>query len=97
MKKSLSVVLMLMVVGTGSFCFAEGYDGTKKYDKEDTEQLKKRCDGGDAEGCFILGKRYEEGNGVGQDKYRAATLYTQACNGGNGYGCSNMALRYDTP
>jgi hypothetical protein len=60
-------------------------------------QFEKACENGNAKGCLALGTLYEKGDGVVQNKYKAVSLYTQACNGGERHGCSNIALMYDTP
>lgn len=43
------------------------------------DELQKACDGGDAAGCALLGVRYEEGEGVKQNKSKAKELYGKAC------------------
>jgi hypothetical protein len=40
---------------------------------------KAGCDDGEAEGCFQLGRAYEEGRGVAKDEARARSLYELAC------------------
>ena len=43
-------------------------------------------------GCFDLGVVYRDGlGGVAVDKARAATYFESGCNGGNAYGCANLA------
>lgn len=37
------------------------------------------CDDGEAEGCYQLGRAYEEGRGVAKDEARARALYELAC------------------
>jgi uncharacterized protein len=102
MKKLLSVVSSLMVIGTGSFCFADTYQEGKtafehKNYSEAVVAFTKACGSGNSKGCFTLGTMYEKGEGVGENKYKAAALYTQACRGGEALGCANMALTCDTP
>jgi len=92
----------LAVVGTLSSCFGDAYQEGKTaiHDKsylQAVEAFEKACDSGNAQGCFELGSLYEKGEGVVQNKYRASTLYAQACKGGDGHGCSNSTLMYDTP
>ncbi len=45
-------------------------------------------------GCNNLGVRYAKGEGVRQDKVKAAELFTKACDGRNALGCSNLGLMY---
>jgi Sel1 repeat len=37
------------------------------------------CENGEANGCYLLGKLYEEGRGVEKDEVFARSLYEQAC------------------
>ena len=52
-------------------------------------------DGGDAEVCFNLGFRYDEGKGVDQNKSRAVELYGKACDGGEALGCLQLGHMYE--
>ncbi len=52
------------------------------------------CDGGDAKGCELLGRIYEEGKGVAKNLARAAQLYKQACDGGDAEGCANLGFAH---
>lgn len=102
MTKLCNVVVPIMVMGMGSSCFADAYqDGQHALDNkmyaEAAAQFEKACERGNAKGCFQLGALYEKGDGVVQNKYKAVSLYTQACTGGEPHGCSNIALMYDTP
>ena len=64
--------------------------------KADTvNDYKKACDAGVAEGCFMLGVMYDEGQGVKQDYFAAADLYKKACDGGNAIGCFGLGSLYD--
>ena len=102
MMKLCRAVLSLTTMGIVSSCFADAYqDGTKALDNkiysEAVAQFEKACDNGNAKGCFQLGRLYEKGDGLPQNKYKAVFLYTQACHGGEADGCSNIAMMYDTP
>ena len=57
--------------------------------------LQKACDGGEMEGCAILGALYYSGNGVAQDYAEAKSLYQKGCNGGVMEGCSGLGVLYD--
>ena len=48
------------------------------------------CTGGEAKGCFNLGRLYEQGQGVPQDERRAATLLEQACRAGVSKACARQ-------
>jgi len=102
MKKVVKIVSSLMVVGIISSCYADSYtDGKKaleaKMYSKSVEAFTKACSENNFKGCYELGKMYENGTGVAQNKYEAGTLYAQACRGGEALGCSNMALSYDAP
>jgi len=53
------------------------------------------CDGGDMTDCYNLGRMYENGDGVKQDKFKAVEFYTKACDGGHAAGCFTLGFRYD--
>jgi hypothetical protein len=91
-----------MVAGMTTVCFADALNEgktaleQKKYSDAITS-FTKACDEGNAKGCVNLGAMYEHGEGVAQNKYKASSLYAQACRAKEALGCSNMALTYDTP
>jgi len=58
------------------------------------QDRQKRCDGGEARGCYNLGLMYYKGEGVRQDKVKAAELYTKACHGDYLPACNNLGLMY---
>ncbi|MDD2369221.1 MAG: hypothetical protein PHQ90_07965 [Sulfuricurvum sp.] len=102
MKKVLKIVSSLMVAGVISSCYADSYtDGKKAFEEKmyskSVEAFTQACSENNFKGCYELGKMYENGMGVAQNKYEAGTLYAQACRGGESLGCSNMTLSYDTP
>jgi TPR repeat protein len=45
------------------------------------------CDGGDGNGCIRLGKMFEDGDGVTQDKAQALALYRKGCDAADREGC----------
>jgi hypothetical protein len=53
--------------------------------------MARRCDGGVADGCASLALAYLDGEGVRQDKARAAMLFTQACASHSPVGCFQLA------
>jgi TPR repeat protein len=55
---------------------------------------QRACDGGDAKGCDDLGKSYEAGRGVPEDRERALALYQKACDGGYAIGCDDVGRMY---
>ncbi|MCA9670413.1 MAG: SEL1-like repeat protein [Myxococcales bacterium] len=56
---------------------------------------KDSCKRGNALGCNDLGMHYARGAGVKQDDARAHALYKEACDGGEGDGCFNLAFAND--
>ena len=99
MKKILTYVALMAI---GSFACADGLgEGQTALEYRDyakaAEAFARSCDGGNAKGCFELGRLYENGDGMAQNKYRASSLYAQACRGGEPLGCSSLGVRFDTP
>jgi hypothetical protein len=52
--------------------------------------FQKACDGGYMQGCTMLGRLYEDGQGVTEDQALARTLYQKACDGGNQDACTSL-------
>ncbi len=59
---------------------------------QDAESLRVDCDDGDAIACYELGVMYQSGEGATQDFAHAASLYEQACDGGEMRGCTNLGF-----
>jgi uncharacterized protein len=57
--------------------------------------LASGCDGGNMDGCALLGWLYAAGQGVPQDYAQSATLNRKACDGGSVDGCNNLAVLYE--
>lgn len=98
MKKSIGFV----IAAVASVCFADTLDEGKialeqKRYFDAAEAFNKACESGNGTGCYNLGSMYEKGEGIAQNKYKASTLYAEACRAKEALGCSNMALSYDTP
>lgn len=55
-------------------------------------QLGESCEGGNADACFELGTRYDEGKGTGTDKPKAALAYKNACDKSDLRGCHNLGV-----
>jgi TPR repeat protein len=55
---------------------------------------RQACDGGDVKGCDALGKAYELGRGVAEDRDQAMALYHRACDGGSAKGCDHLGRMY---
>lgn len=92
----------LILVGVLSAGFADTLsEGKAALDqKRYTDALSafnQSCESGNGTGCLNLGNMYENGVGTAQNKYKASTLYAQACRAKEAQGCSNMALSYDAP
>jgi TPR repeat protein len=56
--------------------------------------LQKTCDGGEVEGCALLGGAYEGGRGVAKDVGRALALYVRTCDGGESGICNRLGRMY---
>jgi uncharacterized protein len=54
----------------------------------DRRVKRKRCDGRNGIGCYLLGTLYETGEGVPQNKATARELYGKACSLGANEACS---------
>lgn len=97
MKKKASILVIVNVVAFAA-PIEEGKMALKYYDYiKAAEAFERSCVEGNAQGCFELGQLYENGQGIAQNKYRASTLYAQACRGGEPLGCSHMGLSSDAP
>ena len=57
--------------------------------------LKEACDGGNADGCNILGYIYGNGMGVPEDDPRAVAFFRKACDGGGVLGCRSLGDMYE--
>jgi uncharacterized protein len=55
---------------------------------------KRACDAKDAFGCALLGLHHQDGLGTAYAPVKAVTVYEQACKGGAGVGCYNLASMY---
>lgn len=58
----------------------------------EVSQLGENCDGGNADACFELGTRFDEGKGITQDKAKAAVAYKAACDKNDLRGCHNLGV-----
>lgn len=95
-------IVGLMIVGVATACFADALSEGKaaldqKRYSDAISAFTQSCENGNGTGCLNLGNMYENGVGIAQNKYKASTLYAQACRAKETRGCSNMALSYDTP
>lgn len=95
-------VVGLMIVGVATVCFADALSEGKvaldqKRYADAISAFTLSCENGNGAGCLNLGSMYENGVGTAQNKYKASTLYAQACRAKEALGCANMALSYDTP
>ena len=82
-------------LGDGSMCFKTGYFTYRSYytyrdDKNNyrmaqsskdfaIKSWEKSCELKYSDGCFVLGRLYEYGEGVRQNLYKAEELYNKAC------------------
>lgn len=65
------------------------------YEKRLAQIQVAACDDGQLDGCTALGKLYELGSGVEQNRPVAAELYFQACSGNLAEGCAALAELYE--
>lgn len=56
--------------------------------------LRRPCDAGDGESCFLLASLYYGGGGVAKDAPRAAELFRKSCDAGWSRGCGGLAECY---
>ena len=66
---------------------------------QSVQQLEKECYevsffGGGASSCTRLGVMYSNGEGVRQDKFKAAELYQKGCDGAEAVSCYNLGSMY---
>jgi len=61
---------------------------------EEIPGCTKRCSGGDAASCAMLGFMYEEGKGVPIDGEQALGFYERACEAGDPDGCAGLGFLY---
>lgn len=54
--------------------------------------FQKACALGNPLSCFSLGAMYEQGQGVKQDKAKAASLYKKSCEHGHARACSDFGF-----
>lgn len=57
---------------------------------ESAEAHKKLCEANNGLSCAVLGVYYQKGDGVNQNKLKAADLYKKACDLGVDNGCQNL-------
>jgi hypothetical protein len=57
--------------------------------------LQEACTGGDAASCNLMGKLYEDGQGVNQDYREAVDFYKRACDLGDMPGCYDLGYLYE--
>jgi hypothetical protein len=64
--------------------------------KESVAAVKKLCDEGDARACVILGRAYQNGKGVSQDRDKAYALYKERCEAGTQEACARQGYMHLT-
>ena len=69
--------------------------GAAPSDTRAVELYQRACDGGDMQGCMILGAKYEGGLGVARSETRAVELYEWACDRGAMQGCMVLGAKYE--
>ncbi len=70
-------------------------DGNGALDREAfgkaADRLRTACDGGESEGCRMLGYMYQDGKGVDASAVVARVLFQRSCDMGNSTGCYWLA------
>lgn len=56
---------------------------------------KKACDFGSIDGCYQMGVKYYNGNGVARDVKQSFALFKKVCDGGKIEGCNNLGVLYN--
>ncbi|MDR0467503.1 MAG: sel1 repeat family protein [Campylobacteraceae bacterium] len=76
-------VFYIFIVVFTTFAFAQNIN-----------DLRTLCDRYDTQNCVKLGLAYEHGNGVKENKVKAAELYKKACENNNSLGCLSLSMMY---
>lgn len=63
--------------------------------KPNARSPESACNGGNAKDCFTLGRMYAKGDGIRQDKQKAAQFFDQACGLGDNGGCFYLGRMYE--
>ena len=95
MKKLLFILMLAAAVSLPAENFDKGMEAyTKSNYPEASRIFGKTCDGGDAEGCYMLGKMHLAGKGVPKDASKAVGLLKKSCDGGSGGGCYSLGVMH---
>ena len=75
-------------------------DGCTRYKnllnpKTEIEKLEESCNNGNASDCADLGYKYDIGEGVTENNYKAVELYKKGCDLGSAIGCNNLGVMYE--
>ena len=81
-------LLILWLVTFSSVLFAQ------KSTTSSVKELERECNSNIVNSCLILGIKYENGDGLSQDKLKASELYQKACDGNIYSGCFYLAMMY---
>lgn len=92
MYKATVILITLGLISTATF--GDDYqDASAAYDakqyKKAFQLYNQACDGGDANGCGMVGALYEDGFVVERNPYKALEYYSKACNMGREYNCES--------
>jgi uncharacterized protein len=95
MRKILLGLSLLFSCNLHADLVADGIVEAKKgnYTKGN-ELFSKACDGGAADGCYVLALSYTEGRGARQDYTKANELFSVACDGRAAMGCVYLGHDY---
>ena len=87
-----TLAIAVLAFGVASACSRRAHDADERTTK--ARLLQKACDRGSAQDCADLGLSFEIGDGVPQDKAKAAQLHHRACDGAEASSCFNLGLMY---
>ena len=74
----------LIVLASTTFLATSSHANSEKRKLYD-----EKCNAGESQACFELGKVFQHGYGVEKDKVKAQELHSKACELGDGRGCTN--------
>jgi TPR repeat protein len=74
--------------------YMNGTHGATKDEDKAIEYFRKACNGGDIDGCFTVGKYFEDGIGVKKDLHKSIEFYTKGCDGEDAFSCMTLGIFY---
>ncbi len=80
--------------GNAKACFDVGYKNYTTRNSDPSKYFRKACDGGNADGCYYLGRMYMKGEGRFINYSSAGYLFKKACDGDNANACNDLGYLY---